>query len=99
MTTLKNLKIKMEELVVMNKPECINKLKGKGRSLCLHKQPLVLTQRGGKRFNLVGAEHGENVTIVSCANAVGPAKPPTIFFKGQRMETGLVHYLQDLSLR
>jgi hypothetical protein len=36
------LKITQEELGVINKPECIYKVKEKRCSLCLHKQPLVL---------------------------------------------------------
>ena len=76
----------MEELGVMNKQECIYNINEKGCRLCLHKQPLVLTQKGGKRVKLIAADHGENVTIVSCGNAVGSAKPPLILFKGQRIK-------------
>jgi hypothetical protein len=35
----------MEEMGVMNKPECFYNVKEKGCRLCLHKQPLVLTKR------------------------------------------------------
>jgi len=48
----------------------------------LHKQPLVLTQKGREHVNLVTAEHGENVTIVFCGNAVGSAIPPMILVTG-----------------
>ena len=34
----------LEELAVMNKPEFIYNVNEKGCRLCLHKQPLVLTQ-------------------------------------------------------
>ena len=63
------LKITMEELGIMNKPECIYNVDEKGYRLRLHKQPLVLRQKGKKRVNLVAVEHGENVTIVSCGYA------------------------------
>ena len=54
----------------MNKPECIYKVKEKGCSLCLHTQPLVLIQKAGERVYTVAAEHGKNVTIVSCGNTI-----------------------------
>jgi len=76
----------MEELGVMNTPECIYIVDEKGCQLCLHEQPLVMVQRGRKRINLVAAEHGKNVTIMSCGNAVGSAITPLIKFKGQRMK-------------
>jgi hypothetical protein len=53
------LKIKMEELGVMNIPECIYCGDEKGCSLCLHAQPLVPTRKDGKRVNLVAVEHEE----------------------------------------
>jgi hypothetical protein len=62
----------------MNKPQCIYNVDEQRCRLCLHKQPLVLTQKGGKHINLVAAKHGENVTILSCGNAVGSAIPPMI---------------------
>lgn len=76
----------MEELRIMNKPQCIYNVNEKGYTLCLHKQPLVLTQKGGKRINLVAVEHGKIVTIVSRGYAIGSAIPPILLFKGQRMK-------------
>ena len=76
----------MDEIGVMNKPECIYIVDEKGCRLCLHNQPLVMKQKGRKRINLVAAEHGKNVTIMSCGNAVGSAVTPLIQFKGQRMK-------------
>ena len=70
----------------MNKPECLYNIDEKGCRFCLHKQSLVLTQKGGKRVNLVAAEHGEYVIVVSCGKAVASALPPGIDFKGQRMK-------------
>ena len=86
MPALKKLKVTVEELEIINKPECIYNVDEKGCRLCLHKQLFVRAKKGGKRVNLVAAEHGENVTIVSCGNAVGSAIPPVILFKGRRMK-------------
>jgi hypothetical protein len=41
--------------------------------------------KSGKNPNLVAAEHGENVTILSIENAVRSAIRPVILFQGQRM--------------
>ena len=71
------LKITMEELGIMNKPECIYNVDGKRMQIVPHKQPLVLIQKGGKRVNLVAAEHRENTTIVSCGNAIRSARNKT----------------------
>ena len=91
------LKMTMEELGVMNKPEYIYIVHEKGCRLCLHKQPLVMIQKGRKCINLVAAEHGKNVTIMSCGNAVGSTVTPMIQFKGQRMKgERLGALLQDL---
>jgi len=65
------LKMTVEELGVMNKPECIYIVHEKGCRLCLHKRPLVMIQKGRKCLNLVAAEHGKNVTIMSCGNTIG----------------------------
>lgn len=80
------LKTTLEELGVMNKLECIYIVQENGCRLCLHKRPLVMIQKGRKRINLVAAEHGKNVTIMSCGNAVGSTVTPMIQFKGQRMK-------------
>jgi hypothetical protein len=79
------LKQTMEKLEVMSEPECIYNV-DKGCRLCVHKQPLLPTQKRGKRVNLVAAEHGDKVTIMSCGNAVGSAILPMILFEGQRMK-------------
>jgi len=72
----------MEELGVINKPQCIYNVDEQRCRLCLQKQPLVLTQKGRKRVNLAAAEHGANVTILSCGNAVGSAIPPMMLVAG-----------------
>ena len=43
-----------------------------------------MPKRGAKRVHQRGQEHGENVSIVACANALGMAIPPMIIFKGER---------------
>jgi len=42
------LKTTVEELGLMNKPECIYIVDEKGHRLCLHKQPLVMIQKRQK---------------------------------------------------
>jgi len=80
---LKNI---MEDNDILNKPERIFNIDEKGCQLKLHKTPQVLAERGSKRVHFVASEHGENVTIVSCGNALGHAIPPMILFKGTRMK-------------
>ena len=47
--------------------------------------PPTKKKKSEKHPNLVAAEHGENVTILSIENAVGSVIWSDIFFKGQRM--------------
>lgn len=56
----------------------------KGCQLNLHKEPKVLAARGARRVHIVGPEYGENITIVSCGNAIGNVIPPMLLFKGVR---------------
>ena len=76
----------MLKLHVIDKPERIYNVDGKGCRLSLHRQSYVLTKTGSRRVHYRGKEHGENVTIVSCGNALGNVIPPMILFKGKRME-------------
>lgn len=41
-------------------------------------------EKGAKRVHMQVAEHGENVTIVGCGNALGNPIPTMILFKGKR---------------
>lgn len=80
------LKGVLQELDLMDKPERIYNIDEKGCRLSLHHQQTVLAKKGAKRVHLVAPEHGENITVVACANANGVAIPPGILFKGQRMK-------------
>jgi hypothetical protein len=84
------LKTTLEEPGLMDKPLRIYNVDDKGCRSYLYKYPLLLTpphppKKSGKHSNLVAAEHGENVTILSIENAVGSAIRSVILFKGQRM--------------
>lgn len=91
----------MIENQLMDRPELIYNIDEKGVRLTIHHQQNVLARRGAKRVHLVAPEHAENVTIVTCANAIGSAIPPMVLFKGQRlkpewynnMPTGTVIYM------
>lgn len=72
------------KLKLFDKPGNVYNMDEKGCRLTIHKQQSVLAKRGAKRVHLVAPEHGENVTIVACGNALGQAIPPMIIFKGQR---------------
>ena len=76
----------MLKLDVIDKPERIYNVDKKGCRLSLPRQPYVLTKTGSRRVHYRGKEHGENVTIVSCGNALGNVIPPMILFKGKRMK-------------
>lgn len=82
-TKLQNI---LTEMDIIDKPERIYNIDEKGCRLCLHSEQMVLAQKGARRVHIVGNEHGENVTIVSCGNALGSAIPPVILFKGKRMK-------------
>lgn len=76
----------LKDMDIIDKPERIYNIDEKGCRLCLHHQQKVLAQKGVRRVHVVGNEHGENVTIVSCGNAMGVAIPPIILFKGKRLK-------------
>ena len=78
------LKALMEFIDVFDKPAQIFNMDEKGCRLTLHKNQTVYAQKGSKRVHQQGQEHGENVSIVACANALGMAIPPMIIFKGKR---------------
>lgn len=78
---LKNL---LDRTGLKYKPGNIYNMDEKGCRLMLHHQQKVLAEKGSRRVHLIGSEHGENVTIVACANALGHVIPPMILFKGQR---------------
>ena len=75
-----------EENDIFGKPERLFNMDEKGCRLNLHKEPKVLAQKGARRVHIIGNEHGENVSIVSCASATGAVIPPMILFKGKRMK-------------
>jgi len=79
----------LEEPGLIDKPERIYSVHDKGCRSYLHEHILLLnpppSPQSGKRPNLVAAEHGENVTILSIENTVGSVIRSEILFKGQRM--------------
>ncbi|KAK9679761.1 DDE superfamily endonuclease [Popillia japonica] len=83
---LKDIFIKLE---LFDKPGNVYNMDEKGCRLTIHKQQTVLARKGAKRVHLTAPEHapehGENVTIVGCGNALGQAIPPFILFKGKRL--------------
>jgi hypothetical protein len=74
----------MNGIEVVNKPELIYNMDEKGCCLTIHYQQTVLARKGAKRVHLIPAEHGENITTVFCASALGQITPPLILFKGKR---------------
>lgn len=68
------------------KPNRIYNMDEKGCQLTLHHQQTVLSHKGARRVHLVAPEHGENVSVVACANALGQTIPPLIIFKGVRVK-------------
>lgn len=73
----------MTTLGIFNHPERIFNVDEKGIRLCVHKPPTVIAKKGAKRVHNRSQEHGENVTVVACVNALGNAIPPLILFKGK----------------
>ncbi|XP_018572498.1 uncharacterized protein LOC108911908 [Anoplophora glabripennis] len=71
---------------IIDKPERIYNIDEKGCRLCVNHQQKVLAQKSSRRIHFIGNEHGENVTIVSCGNALGVTIPPVILFIGKRMK-------------
>nr|CAI5838934.1 unnamed protein product [Callosobruchus analis] len=82
----KKLKDVMVDTGVMGKPQCIFNIDEKGCQLNVHKQQTVLARKGAKRVHMLTDEHAENVTIVSCGNALGQSIPPMIIMKGIRQK-------------
>ncbi|XP_050304697.1 uncharacterized protein LOC126742166 [Anthonomus grandis grandis] len=76
----------IEKLKLFDKPGNIYNMDEKGCRLTIHKQPIVLARKGAKRVHLTAPEHGENVSIVGCGNALGQSVPPFVLFKGQRLK-------------
>lgn len=76
----------LEELDIVNQPQQIYNMDEKGCRLTIHHQNYVLARKGAKRVHFIAPEHAENVTIVSCCNALGHTIPPMVLFKGQRMK-------------
>lgn len=78
-----------EELDIIAHPERLYNMDEKGCRITVHKQNVVLAEKGNTRVHLVAPEHAENVTIAMCVNAVGTAIPPMIIFKGIRYRSEL----------
>lgn len=78
-----------EELDINAHPERLYNMDEKGCRITVHKQNVVLAEKGNNRVHLVAPEHAENVTIAMCVNAVGNAIPPMIIFKGIRYRSEL----------
>ncbi|XP_047108165.1 uncharacterized protein LOC124776966 [Schistocerca piceifrons] len=87
------LKTVLSELELFDKPYLMNNMDEKGCRLALYKSPGVLAKKGVRRLHFVASEHGENVTIVSCGNAIGQVIPPMILFKGKRRKPEWGDYL------
>lgn len=82
-----------EELDIIAHPERLYNMDEKGCRITVHKQTVVLAEKGNTRVHLVAPEHAENVTIAMCVNAVGIAIPPMIIFKGIRHRSELASNL------
>jgi len=79
----------LSEMELFDKPDRIFNIDEKGCQLAIHHQQKVLAKTGSKRVHLVAPEHGENVTVVACGNALGNVVPPMIIFKGKRRNDAL----------
>ncbi|CAB3230666.1 unnamed protein product [Arctia plantaginis] len=89
----KEVKKLYEELDIIAHPERLYNMDEKGCRITVHKQSVVLAEKGNTRVHLVAPEHAENVTIAMCVNAVGIAIPPMIIFKGIRYRSELTSNL------
>ena len=76
----------LEDLDIVNQPQHIYNMDEKGCRLTIHHQQNVLARRGAKRVHFIAPEQAQNVTIVSCCNALGHSIPPMVLFKGKRMK-------------
>ncbi|KAG5883365.1 hypothetical protein JTB14_000030 [Gonioctena quinquepunctata] len=84
---LKKLKDVMTEIGIIDKPQCIFNLVESGCQLNLHKEHTVFAKKVAKRIHLLSEEHAQNVTVVSCGNALDQAIPPMILMlKGVRQK-------------
>lgn len=79
------LKATITRLSIFDKPQLIYNADEKGCRLGIHKQQTVYAKKGQKRVHFIAPEHGENVSIISCGNALGQVIPPMILFKGKRL--------------
>ncbi|KAJ8875888.1 hypothetical protein PR048_023795 [Dryococelus australis] len=79
------LKVVMTRLCIFDKPQLIYNIDEKGCKLALYKQQNVYARKGDKRVHHAASEHGENVSIVSCGNALDQVIAPMILFKGKRL--------------
>ena len=77
------LKETLEILELFDQPHRIYNLDEKGCRLALHHQQSVIAKKGQKGAHLVAPEHGENVTVVACANAADGTIPPMAIFRGK----------------
>ena len=93
----KKLEDALNELNILDRPDRIFNIDEKGCRLSLHHQQSVIAAKGRKRVHLVAPEHGENVTIVACANALGTPVPPMIIFKGKYKKDAFGDDLPPLS--
>nr|XP_023026974.1 uncharacterized protein LOC111514962 [Leptinotarsa decemlineata] len=74
----------MLKLDILQSPQRIFNIDEKGCRLNIHKLQQVYACKGVKRVHLISQEHAENVSIVSCGNAIGQVIPAMILFKGKR---------------
>lgn len=80
-----NLQI-LEKNDLLHSPERIFNIDEEGCQLSLNEAPQVLAKKGTSRVHIVGHEHAENGTVVSCYNALGQAVIPMILFKGKMLK-------------
>lgn len=78
---------------IMKKPETIFDVDKKGCCLIVYRQPVVLARTGSRRVRYRGKEHGANVTLVSCGNALGTIVPLMVIFRGPRMKREWTNFL------
>ncbi len=71
---------------LVDQPQHIYNMDEKGCRLTIHHQQNVLARKGAKRMHFIAPEHTENVTIVSCCNALDYSIPPMVLFKGKMMK-------------
>ena len=91
------LKVTLKILELFDQPHRIYNLDEKGCRLSLHHQQSVIAKKGQKRVHLVAPEHGENVTVVACANAAGGTILPMIIFRGKNRRDNLGDALPPLA--